>query len=73
MKRTRGDRLRLQPLIYISNATTVVIENLRYWKPRGERKSNLKRDKDNYALGFFTKRSSIDLSAFYNIAARYIA
>lgn len=105
-----------------NNATTVVIENLRNWKPKGgKRKSSLKqrfhgwvksaiadrleqlgqeygikivavyargtsstaydgtgkvkRDKDNYALGtFFTgKRYAIDLSASYNIAARYIA
>jgi putative transposase len=105
-----------------NNATTVVIENLRNWKPRGgKRKSSLKqrfhgwvksaiadrleqlgqeygvkivsvyargtsstaydgtgkvkRDQDNYALGSFStkKRYSIDLSASYNIAARYIA
>ena len=105
-----------------NNATTVVIENLRNWKPKGgKRKSNLKqrfhgwvksaiadrleqlgqehgikivsvyargtssfaydgsgkvkRDKDNYALGSFitNKKYAIDLSASYNIAARYIA
>ncbi len=106
-----------------NNATTVVIENLRNWKPKGgKRKSSLKqrfhgwvksaiadrleqlgqehgikilsvyargtsstaydgtgkvkRDKNNYALGTFSssnKRYSIDLSASYNIAARYIA
>lgn len=105
-----------------NNATTVVIENLRNWKPKGgKRKSSLKqrfhgwvksaiadrleqlgqefgikivsvyargtsstaydgtgkvkRDKDNYALGTFStgKRYAIDLSASYNIAARYIA
>ena len=105
-----------------NDATTVVIENLRNWKPKGgKRKSSLKqrfhgwvksaiadrleqlgqehkikivsvfargtsstaydgtgkvrRDKDNYALGSFStkKRYSIDLSASYNIAARYIA
>ena len=105
-----------------NNATTVVIENLRNWKPKGgKRKSSLKqrfhgwvkskiadrleqlaqehgikivsvyargtsstaydgtgkikRDKDNYALGTFAtgKRYAIDLSASYNIAARYIA
>ena len=105
-----------------NNATTIVIENLRNWKPKGgKRKSSLKqrfhgwvksaiadrleqlgqehgikivsvyargtssfaydgtgkvkRDKDNYALGTFTskKRYSIDLSASYNISARYIA
>ena len=104
------------------NATTIVIENLRHWKPKGgKRKSSLKqrfhgwvksaiadrleqlgqehgikivsvyargtssfaydgtgkvkRDKDNYALGTFStgKRYAIDLSASYNIAARYIA
>ena len=101
---------------------TVVIENLRNWKPKGgKRKSslkqrfhgwvksaiadrleqlgqehgikivsvyargtsstaydgtgNVKRDKNNYALGTFAtgKRYAIDLSASYNIAARYIA
>ncbi len=105
-----------------NDATTVAIENLRNWKPKGgKRKSSLKqrfhgwvksaiadrleqlgqeygikivlvyargtsstaydgtgkvkRDKDNYALGTFStkKRYSIDLSASYNIAARYIA
>lgn len=105
-----------------NNAATIVIENLRNWKPKGgRRKSSLKqrfhgwvksaiadnleqlgqehgikivsvyargtssfaydgtgkikRDKNNYALGSFTnkKRYSIDLSASYNIAARYIA
>ena len=105
-----------------NDATTVVIENLRNWKPKGgKRKSSLKqrfhgwvksaiadrleqlgqehgikiasvyargtssnaydgtgkvkRDKDNYALGAFStgKRYAIDLSASYNIAARYIA
>ena len=105
-----------------NNATTVVIESLRNWKPKGgKRKSSLKqrfhgwvksaiaerleqltqehgiklasvyargtssvaydgtgkvkRDRDNYALGTFStnKRYSIDLSASYNIAARYIA
>lgn len=105
-----------------NNATTVVIENLRNWKPKGgKRKSSLKqrfhgwvksaiadrleqlgqehgikivsvyargtsstaydgtgkvkRDKNNYALGTFStgKRYAIDLSASYNIAARYIA
>lgn len=105
-----------------NKATTVVIENLRNWKPKGgKRKSSLKqrfhgwvksaiadrleqlgqeygikissvyargtsstaydgtgkvkRDKDNYALGTFAtgKRYAIDLSASYNIAARYIA
>ena len=104
------------------NATTVVIENLRNWKPKGGKRSSslkqrfhgwvksaiadkleqlgqehgmkivfvyargtssiaydgtgkVKRDKDNYALGTFStnKRYSIDLSASYNIAARYIA
>ncbi len=105
-----------------NNATTIVIENLRNWKPKGgKRKSslkqrfhgwvksaiadrleqlgqeygikiasvyargtssfaydgtgNVKRDKDNYALGSFAtgKRYAIDLSASYNIAARHIA
>ncbi|MEM8830781.1 MAG: transposase [Cyanobacteria bacterium P01_G01_bin.19] len=105
-----------------NNATTVVTENLRNWKPKGgKRKSSLKqrfhgwvksaiadrleqlgqehgikivsvyargtsstaydgtgkvkRDKDNYALGSFStgKRYAIDLSASYNIAAKYIA
>ena len=104
------------------NATTIVIENLRNWKPKGgKRKSslkqrfhgwvksaiadrleqlgqehgikivsvyargtssiaydgtgNVKRDKDNYALGAFStgKKYAIDLSASYNISARYIA
>ncbi|MEM7590983.1 MAG: transposase [Cyanobacteria bacterium P01_A01_bin.83] len=105
-----------------NNASTVVIENLRNWKPKGgKRKSSLKqrfhgwvksaiadrleqlgqehgikivavnargtssfaydgtgkvkRDQDNYALGTFAtgKRYAIDLSASYNITARYIA
>ena len=105
-----------------NNATTVVIENLRNWKPKGGKRSSslkqrfhgwvksaiadrleqlgqehgikivsvyargtssfaydgtgkVKRDKDNYALGTFStnKKYSIDLSASYNIAARYIA
>ena len=105
-----------------NNATTVVIENLRNWKPKGGKRSSslkqrfhgwvksaiadrleqlgqeqnikivsvyargtssfaydgtgkVKRDKDNYALGSFAtgKRYAIDLSASYNIAARYIA
>lgn len=104
------------------NATTVVLENLRNWKPKGGRKKSslkqrfhgwvksaiadrleqlgqeygihvvsvyargtssfaydgtgiVKRDKDNYALGTFetSKKYAIDLSASYNIAARYIA
>ena len=103
-------------------ATTVVIENLRNWKPKGgKRKSSLKqrfhnwvkgaiadrleqlgqeqgveiaavnargtskfaydgsgevkRDRGNYSMGTFqtSKRYAVDLSASYNIAARYIA
>ena len=105
-----------------NNATTIVIENLKNWKPKGGKKKSslkqrfhgwvksaiadrleqlgqeygikivsvyargtssiaydgtgrVKRDKDNYALGSFAtgKKYAIDLSASYNIAARYIA
>lgn len=105
-----------------NHATTVVIENLRNWKPRGGRKKSslkqrfhnwvkgaiadrleqigteyaieissvnargtskyaydgtgeVKRDRGNYAMGTFqtSKRYAVDLSASYNIAARYIA
>lgn len=105
-----------------NHATTVVIEKLRNWKPKGGKKRSslkqrfhnwvkgaiadrleqlgqeygieiasvnargtskfaydgtgeVKRDRGNYAIGTFqsSKRYAVDLSASYNIAARYIA